>query len=83
MKAGSAEDVLVFVTGIDEDKKNGGPQKAPEMELVNGRWKPGAVKPTSIVLAPTRELAIQINDECSQVLPGGESKMRRSLRRSG
>jgi len=46
-----------------------GSQKAPEMQLVDGRWRPGAVTPTVIVLAPTRELAIQIHDECAKFCP--------------
>ena len=61
-----------------------GSAKAPEMTLVDGRWRPGAVAPAVIVLAPTRELAIQIHAECekfcqaagarSVVLYGGASK---------
>ena len=61
-----------------------GSQKAPEMQLVDGRWRPGAVAPAVIVLAPTRELAIQIHAECekfcqaagakSVVLYGGAAK---------
>ena len=61
-----------------------GSQKAPEMQLVDGRWRPGAVAPSVIVLAPTRELAIQIHAECekfcqaagakSVVLYGGAAK---------
>ena len=46
-----------------------GSQKAPEMQLLDGRWRPGAVTPTVIVLAPTRELAIQIHDECAKFCP--------------
>ncbi|OUS45500.1 P-loop containing nucleoside triphosphate hydrolase protein [Ostreococcus tauri] len=46
-----------------------GTQKAPEMQLVDGRWRPGAVTPSVIVLAPTRELAIQIHDECAKFCP--------------
>ena len=46
-----------------------GTQKAPEMQLIDGRWRPGAVTPTVIVLAPTRELAIQIHDECTKFCP--------------
>ena len=51
-----------------------GSQKAPEMQLVDGRWRPGAVTPTVIVLAPTRELAIQIHDECEKFCPAASAR---------
>ena len=73
-KTGSGKTCSFLLPALTRIKKNGGPQKAPEMELVNGRWKPGAVKPTSIVLAPTRELAIQINDECAKFCPAVKAK---------
>jgi len=73
-KTGSGKTCSFLLPALTRIKKNGGPQKAPEMELVNGRWKPGAVKPTSIVLAPTRELAIQINDECTKFCPAVKAK---------
>jgi ATP-dependent RNA helicase DDX5/DBP2 len=73
-KTGSGKTCSFLLPALTRIKKNGGPQKAPEMELVQGRWKPGPVKPTSIVLAPTRELAIQINDECKKFCPAVKAK---------
>ena len=73
-KTGSGKTCSFLLPALTRIKKNGGPQKPPEMELVNGRWKPGPVKPTSIVLAPTRELAIQINEECTKFCPAVKAK---------
>ena len=58
-----------------------GSQKAPEMQLLDGRWRPGAVTPTVIVLAPTRELAIQIHDECAKFCPAAGVPLGGALRR--
>lgn len=43
-----------------------GPVPPCKNELVNGRWETEATKPVCIVLAPTRELAIQIGDEANR-----------------
>ena len=48
---------------------------APEMEMVDGRFRPAAVTPSAIVLAPTRELAIQIGDECLKFCPAANAKV--------
>ena len=48
---------------------------APEMEMVDGRFRPAAVTPSAIVLAPTRELAIQIGDECMKFCPAAGAKV--------
>ena len=48
---------------------------APEMEMVDGRFRPAAVTPSAIVLAPTRELAIQIGDECLKFCPAAGAKV--------
>ena len=48
---------------------------APEMEMVDGRFRPAAVTPSALVLAPTRELAIQIGDECLKFCPAAGAKV--------
>ena len=52
-----------------------GPSAAPEMEMIDGRFRPAAVVPAAIVLAPTRELAIQIGDECAKFCPAAGAKV--------
>lgn len=52
-----------------------GPCAAPEMEMVDGRFRPAAVSPSAIVLAPTRELAIQIGEECQKFCPAAGAKV--------
>lgn len=52
-----------------------GPSAAPDMEMVDGRFRPAAVVPAAIVLAPTRELAIQIGDECQKFCPAAGAKV--------
>ena len=47
---------------------------APDMEMVDGRFRPAAVVPSAFVLAPTRELAIQIGDECGKFCPAAGAK---------
>ena len=43
--------------------------------MVDGRFRPAAVTPSAIVLAPTRELAIQIGDECLKFCPAAGAKV--------
>jgi|TARA_B110000971_G_scaffold214812_1_gene247393 ATP-dependent RNA helicase DDX5/DBP2 len=45
------------------------------MEMVDGRFRPAAVSPSAIVLAPTRELAIQIGEECQKFCPAAGAKV--------
>ena len=43
--------------------------------MIDGRFRPAAVVPAAIVLAPTRELAIQIGDECAKFCPAAGAKV--------
>ena len=45
------------------------------MEMVDGRFRPAAVVPAAIILAPTRELAIQIGEECAKFCPAANAKV--------
>jgi ATP-dependent RNA helicase DDX5/DBP2 len=62
-KTGSGKTCGFLLPALCRIVKNGA-CAAPEMEMCDGRFRPAAVTPSAIVLAPTRELAIQIGDEC-------------------
>ena len=64
-KTGSGKTCGFLLPALAKIMKQGA-TAAPDMEMVDGRFRPAAVVPHAIVLAPTRELAIQIGDECAK-----------------
>jgi ATP-dependent RNA helicase DDX5/DBP2 len=73
-KTGSGKTCGFLLPALCRIVKNGA-CAAPEMEMVDGRFRPAAVTPSAIVLAPTRELAIQIGDECLKFCPAANAKV--------
>jgi ATP-dependent RNA helicase DDX5/DBP2 len=73
-KTGSGKTCGFLLPALCRIVKNGA-CAAPEMEMVDGRFRPAAVTPSAIVLAPTRELAIQIGDECLKFCPAAGAKV--------
>ena len=73
-KTGSGKTCGFLLPALCRIVKNG-PCAAPEMEMVDGRFRPAAVTPSAIVLAPTRELAIQIGEECGKFCPAAGAKV--------
>ena len=53
---------------------NGGPQKTSGNGTSSAGGSHYRLKPTSIVLNPPRELAIQINEECTKFCPAVKAK---------
>ncbi|EEH51856.1 uncharacterized protein MICPUCDRAFT_46013 [Micromonas pusilla CCMP1545] len=70
-KTGSGKTCAFLLPALSRIMKTGA-SAAPDMEMVDGR--PAAVVPAAIVLAPTRELAIQIGDECAKFCPAAGAK---------
>ena len=73
-KTGSGKTCGFLLPALAKIVKRGA-TAAPDMEMVDGRFRPAAVVPHAIVLAPTRELAIQIGDECAKFCPAAGAKV--------
>ena len=73
-KTGSGKTCGFLLPALAKIVKQGA-TAAPDMEMVDGRFRPAAVVPHAIVLAPTRELAIQIGDECAKFCPAAGAKV--------
>ena len=66
-KTGSGKTCGYLLPHLASLAARGGPAPKPTTELQpGGWWKSDAVSPTACVLAPTRELAMQIADEASK-----------------
>jgi len=69
-KTGSGKTCGYLLPHLASLAARNGPAPKPSTELQpGGWWKSDAVAPTACVLAPTRELALQIADEASKFAP--------------
>jgi ATP-dependent RNA helicase DDX5/DBP2 len=73
-KTGSGKTCAFLLPALSRIVKQGA-SAAPDMEMVDGRFRPAAVVPAAIILAPTRELAIQIGDECAKFCGAANAKV--------